>query len=79
MFPGLKCILCHEEDTIALDLDDGSTFRCRECGDEFTMDTLREHLSELHVMIHQWQVVLAWIATAPKETNNESGTTESGA
>ena len=57
-FAGLGCILCGQTDGVGLDLDDCSTFRCRECNDEFTAEDVQEHLAA-------WTQVLAWANQAP--------------
>lgn len=54
-FAGLKCILCSESDCLTLDLDDLTTFRCRECEGEFTQGDVDAHIGT-------WQRVLAWTA-----------------
>ena len=59
-FPGLACIKCGEVDTVAMDLDDCSTFRCRECENEFTLEDVRASVTA-------WQRVLAWLDSVPCE------------
>lgn len=58
-FPGLRCPLCGHDGIQSLDLDDLATFRCQECGDEYTAADVRELLSA-------WGRVLDWIETAPQ-------------
>ena len=56
-FAGLRCLICGHEDCVSLDLDDLKTFRCRECEDEFSIDTVEE-------VVKSWQKVAAWVEMA---------------
>ncbi len=58
-FGALPCILCGQEATITLDLDDCAVFRCPECVNDFSADDVRDHAAK-------WARVIAWIETAPK-------------
>lgn len=57
-FGCLPCILCGQEATVRLDLDDCGTFTCGECEERFTAADVREHLAK-------WSRVLRWIESAP--------------
>lgn len=58
-FEGLKCPLCGGNDSAqSLDLDDLHNVHCGECGEEYTLDDVRE-------MMAAWQRVLDWVALAP--------------
>jgi hypothetical protein len=58
-FPGLRCPLCGTaEYTQTLDLDDLDGLHCAGCGEDYTVDDVRELLAS-------WQRVLEWIDTAP--------------
>lgn len=57
-FPGLRCPLCGHENSVSLDLDYLSTFRCSECSDEISVKDVRE-------LVSKWQAVLSWIDMAP--------------
>jgi hypothetical protein len=56
----IHCIKCGCVDpgSVTLDCDDGKTFRCRGCDDEYTADDVR-------VFIGDWVRVLAWAETHP--------------
>lgn len=57
-FGNLPCILCGQEATVRLDLDDCGTFTCTECEESFTAADVATHLAK-------WRRVLDWICTAP--------------
>lgn len=58
-FSSLRCPLCGTADeTQCLDLDDLQTLHCAGCGEDYTLDDVRE-------LIAAWQRLLAWIDAAP--------------
>lgn len=59
-FGCLPCPKCGADAQIKWDLDDLSTFSCRECEDEFTRE-------EVETFIARWQRVLSWIDSAPSQ------------
>jgi hypothetical protein len=56
----LHCILCGADAAIKLDLADGETLTCPECGDDFAIADVQER-------VDQWSKALKWIATMPKD------------
>jgi hypothetical protein len=62
-FGALPCILCGQETTISLDLDEVDNFHCSECDGVFSVSDLRDHME-------RWQKVLAWIHLAPDRGEN---------
>jgi hypothetical protein len=55
----LPCPLCGEQGaSISLYLDDMDTCHCRDCDNEFSLDTVRDLLAK-------WSRVLAWADSAP--------------
>jgi hypothetical protein len=54
----LTCLACGQEASISLDLDTLDTFRCPECENDFSRETVEE-------VIGQWRKVLDWIDLAP--------------
>jgi transcription initiation factor IIE alpha subunit len=56
----LHCPLCGAESAIMLNLQDGETMNCPECGDDFTVADLTDRITE-------WQKAIKWIATMPKD------------
>jgi hypothetical protein len=54
----LHCILCGEEAALTLNLQDGETVSCPECGNDFTTADVWA--------IEEWTQALAWIETMPK-------------
>lgn len=60
-FEALPCIKCGENSCLALDLDDLTTFHCRECAAEFTRENVEATMAI-------WGLCLIWIDSAyPKE------------
>jgi hypothetical protein len=58
-FRGIHCPLCGSaEDTQSIDLDDLHTLHCAGCGEDYTVDNIRQ-------LMTAWQAVLAWIDAAP--------------
>lgn len=62
---GLRCILCGEESGLAVKLDDGDTFHCAECDQDFATDDVREQ-------IEAWQRVLKWVRQCPAREDVEA-------
>lgn len=60
-FGNLRCPLCGETATIAVDLDDLARFRCDSCEDEFGIPDV----NRLIVAADRWDDVLAWIESGP--------------
>ncbi len=56
----LACILCGQECSISLDLDNLHTFNCPECEQTFSLDDVRGTIAA-------WQRVLAWVDSAPAQ------------
>jgi hypothetical protein len=56
-FPGLRCLLCGEEDTLRLDLENLSL----SCG----ANDCEIEPAEVRSLIALWQKLLAWLETAP--------------
>lgn len=56
-FPHI-CPMCQEENTLALNLDDCATLRCRDCEEEVTVSDLRKR-------VEQYGRILAWIDSIP--------------
>jgi hypothetical protein len=52
------CIKCGVLNNVWLDVENGRTFHCRECDEDFTVDEVEEFVGE-------WQKALAWAATHP--------------
>ena len=55
----LHCILCGAEAAIKLDLADGDTLSCPDCGEDFAVADVKDRINE-------WQTALNWIETMPK-------------
>ena len=55
----LHCILCGEEASLTLNLQDGETVSCPECGNDFNTADVQERITE-------WTAALAWINNMPK-------------
>ena len=67
-FAALPCIKCGENCCIGLDLDDLTTFRCRECENQFTREEVESIVTIWDFSIGPWGYCLAWIDLAyPKE------------
>jgi hypothetical protein len=57
----LPCPLCGEQQaSVSLYLDDMDTCYCRDCENEFSLDTVRE-------LIARWQRVLSWVDACPAD------------
>lgn len=57
-FPGVRCILCGQVDSVTVHLHDVDVFHCSECGDEFTGENVKE-------LMDSWQAVLDWTTKTP--------------
>lgn len=55
-FPGVGCLLCGAENSIAVQLVDCS-FLCSECGNEISLEDARK-------AVDAWTRVLSWVALA---------------
>ena len=55
----LTCVLCGEQATISVDLDDVFTFHCPECSGDFDLEDVAK-------VINGWQAVIDWLDTCPK-------------
>lgn len=53
-----KCILCGDDSDLALKLEDGDTFHCGACGDDFATADVQEQLEA-------WGRMLAWVRRCP--------------
>ena len=51
-----KC-LC-EDATVALDISDGDTLRCRDCDEEYT-------LGDIEALVASWGRLLPWLRAHP--------------
>jgi hypothetical protein len=56
-FGQLPCVLCGQETTLTLDLDDLETLHCPECGEDFTR-------ADVEAFLDKWNHVLAWLKAA---------------
>jgi hypothetical protein len=57
-FPGLKCPLCAEEDTVNVTLADVAIFHCTSCDEDIDA-------ADARAWAERWLRVLEWTAQAP--------------
>lgn len=53
----VSCILCNQEDTVTVKLEDVNCFHCTDCGEDFMA-------ADVERLVKQWQAVLAWTDAA---------------
>lgn len=53
------CIRCEETESVCLDLNDVTTFRCSSCDAEWSAEDVQK-------LMDTWAKVLAWVETAPE-------------
>jgi hypothetical protein len=54
----LHCIMCGEDVTIRVDLDDGHALTCTGCDSEYTTDDVER-------VIGEWREILPWLKSHP--------------